>query len=89
MPAEKLDPGGNADILIFKEIIKKDDFSRLEQTRSMIIFIKRAGETAPAYQLHFFRSSAFVKMVALERFPIRWNHLIEKELLRFKSWSMF
>ena len=21
----------------------------------------------------------------LERFPIRWNHLIEKELLRFKE----
>jgi hypothetical protein len=57
MPAEKFDPGGNADILIFKEIIKKGDFSRLGQTGSMIIFIKRAGETAPAYQLHFFRQN--------------------------------
>ncbi len=36
MPAEKLDPRGNADILVFKEIIKMDDFSRLGQTGSMI-----------------------------------------------------
>ena len=34
MPAAKLDPGGNADILIFKEIIKSGDFSRLGQTGS-------------------------------------------------------
>jgi hypothetical protein len=31
MPAEKLDPGGNADILVIKEIMKKGDFSRLAQ----------------------------------------------------------
>ena len=46
MPAEKLEPGGNADIMVFKEIIKKGDFSRLGQTGSMIIFIKRERETA-------------------------------------------
>jgi hypothetical protein len=46
MPAEKLDPGGNADIPVFKEIIKMGDFPRLGQTRSMIIFIRHAGETA-------------------------------------------
>jgi hypothetical protein len=40
MPAEKLYPGGSADKLVFKEIIKKGDFSRLEQTGSMIIFTK-------------------------------------------------
>ncbi|MGH6830795.1 MAG: hypothetical protein ACREDG_06540, partial [Methylocella sp.] len=38
MPAETLDRGGNADTLVFKELIKKSDISRLEQTGSMIIF---------------------------------------------------
>jgi hypothetical protein len=46
MPAEKLDPGKNADILAFKKIIKNGDFSRLGQTGSMIIFVKRAGGIA-------------------------------------------
>jgi hypothetical protein len=37
------------------------------------------GEPAP---WPLFRKTAFQ---ALERFPIRWNHLIEKESLRFKE----
>jgi hypothetical protein len=34
MPADKLDSGGTAVILIFKEIIKSGDFSKLGQTGS-------------------------------------------------------
>ncbi len=51
-----LDPGGNADILVFvKEITKKGDFSRLGQTGSMIMFIKRAGGIAATLPMRFFR----------------------------------
>jgi hypothetical protein len=32
---------GSGDILVFKEIIKKGDFSRPEQTGSMVIFLRR------------------------------------------------
>ena len=63
MPAEKLEPGGNADIMVFKEIIKKGDFSRLGQTGSMIIFIKRCGRNSGRATSCI--SSAFVKMAAL------------------------
>jgi hypothetical protein len=59
MPAEMLDFGGNADILVFvKEIIKKGDFSRLGQTGSMIIFIERAGETAAMPPVAFLSRSS-------------------------------
>jgi hypothetical protein len=58
MPAEKLDPGGNADILVFMEIIENGDFSRLGQTGSMIIFIKRAGETAAVPPVAFLPRSS-------------------------------
>jgi hypothetical protein len=58
MPAEKPDPWGNADILIFKEIVKEGDFSRLGQTESMIIFIKRACETAAVPPVAFLPRSS-------------------------------
>jgi hypothetical protein len=58
MPAEKLDPGGKTDILVFKEIIKKGDFSRLGQIGSMIIFIIRTGETAAVPPVAFLPRSS-------------------------------
>jgi hypothetical protein len=57
MPAEKLDPGENADILAFREIIKEGDFSRLGPG-SMIIFIERACETAAVPPVAFLPRSA-------------------------------
>jgi hypothetical protein len=58
MPVEKQDPGGNADILAFKEIVKKGDFSSLGQTESMIIFIELASETAALPRVAMLRRSS-------------------------------
>ncbi len=49
--------------------------------------MRKRGNDAPhvARRSGFPRTGFALTIAALERFPIRWNHLIEKESLKFKE----